>query len=223
MELCEILRIIKNRILLISIITLLVTIVSGAVSFFFIKPMYNADISVIIGRKDTGGNSTNMDYNEVMMYQQLVQTYGEIAKSRTVAEDVIESLNLDIKADSLINMISVSTKANTMFLNIKVKSSNAKESTDIANQLAKSLKKVGAKVQKSDNVQLLDEAQIPQKAYSPKHFFDIVVGFCIGVLISTGMVFIIEYLDNTVKTLEDIEKVIQVPVIGLIPFVEKID
>lgn len=223
MELNEYLAIIRKRTLLIVIITFVATLISGVVSFFVIKPMYKADISVIIGKQDAGNAPKNMEYSEVMMYQQLVQTYGQIAKSRTVAEDVINSLNLNIKVDSLINMISVAPKANTMFLTITVKSGDPKQSMDVANQLAKSLKKVSSMVQRGDNVQLLDEALMPQRPDSPKPFFNMAVAFFIGLMISFGVAFLLEYLDNTVKTSEDIEKLIDVPVIGLIPLVEKND
>jgi capsular polysaccharide biosynthesis protein len=69
-----------------------------------------------------------------------------------------------------------------------------------------------------DNVQILDPAQLPEGPYSPKPRLNIAVAFFLGLMVSVGLAFLIEYLDTTVKTQEDIEKLIGVPVIGVINF-----
>jgi capsular polysaccharide biosynthesis protein len=215
------LRILKKRWLLIFIITLAATAVNAVVSFFIIKPTYKSDISVIIGRIGTGTDANNqaMNYNDILMYQKLVKTYSELVKSRTVAENAIESLGLDIKIEVLQEMISVSPKGDTEFLTIAVRSKNAEQAMLIANQLAKSLKEVSISINKMDNVQILDPAQFPTTQDSPKPLINIAIAFFLGLMVSVGLVLLLEYLDNTVKTQEDIEKSLGIPVIGLIPYV----
>jgi capsular polysaccharide biosynthesis protein len=217
MELQEYLSILKKRWILIVVITLLATLVSGVASYFVIKPVYKSDISVIIGKQDI--STSTMNYNDVLMYQKLVKTYSELAKSRTVAEDTMDELGLNMSVGALQGMISVAPKGDTEFLTISVKSKDAKQAMEIANQLAKSLKEVSIRVKKMDNVQILDEAQMPTSQDSPKPMMNMAIAFFLGLMISVGVIFLLEYLDNTVKSQSDIEKLIDIPVIGTIPFV----
>lgn len=220
MELHEYFYIIKKRFLLIILITLATTLTSAVLSYFVIKPTYKADISVIIGKTESDDNAPRQSYNDIMMYQKMVKTYSQIAQSRTVAEDVKKKLNLDISAGEILSMVSVAPKGDTEFLNLTVKSKDGQLAVNIANQLARSLKEIGISLNNSDNVKLLDEAQLPTRPDSPKPLLNIAIAFFIGLMISVGLVFLLEYLDNTIKTQEDVEKLLSVPVIGIIPYVE---
>lgn len=221
MELKEYLHILKKRWLLILSVTLTCVFVSAIVSFFLIKPTYQASISVVIGgNKEESSSNTNQTYNDVMMYQKLVKTYSEFVKTRSVAEDAIDKLNLDITPGALLGMVSVAPKGDTEFLTITVKSKDAYEARDIANQVAKSLKAITKDIKKVDNVQLVDDALLPSGPVSPKPLLNIAIALILGLFVSVGIVFLIEYLDNTVKDTDELEKLLEVPVLGAIPMIE---
>lgn len=222
MELKEYLHILKKRWLLIISVTLTCVFVSAVVSFFLIKPTYQASISVVIGsNKDESSTNPNQTYNDVMMYQKLVKTYSEFVKTRSVAEDAIEKLNLDKTPAALLDMVSVAPKGDTEFLTITVKSKDAYEARDIANQVAKSLKEITKDIKKVDNVQLVDDALLPSGPVSPKPLLNIAIALILGLFVSVGIVFLIEYLDNTVKDTDELEKLLEVPVLGTIPMIEE--
>ncbi|ERK32234.1 YveK family protein [Clostridium intestinale] len=221
MELKEYLHILKKRWLLILSVTLTCVFVSAIVSFFLIKPTYQASISVVIGgNKEESSSNTNQTYNDVMMYQKLVKTYSEFVKTRSVTEDAIDKLNLDMTPGALLGMISVAPKGDTEFLTITVKSKDAYEARDIANQVAKSLKAITKDIKKVDNVQLVDDALLPSGPVSPKPLLNIAIALILGLFVSVGIVFLIEYLDNTVKDTDELEKLLEVPVLGAIPMIE---
>jgi capsular polysaccharide biosynthesis protein len=220
MELKEYLDILKKRWTLLVAITLIATLVSGIVSYFIIKPTYKSDISVIIQKQDSASAANPaMNYNDVLMYQKLVKTYSELAKSRTVGEHAINALGIEMSVDTLRGMISVAPKGDTEFLTITVKSKDAKQAMELANQIAKSLKQVSLSIKKVDNVQILDTAQLPENQDSPKPMLNMAIAFFLGLMVSVGVIFLLEYLDNTVKIPEDIERMLDVPVIGIIPLV----
>ena len=221
MELKEYFYIIKKRALLIVLITLAATLATGVISYYVIKPVYKADMSVIIGKTEKSNVEIDPNMNDVTMYQSMVKTYSEFAKSRTVAEDVIKKLNLKpMTAQELQSMITVEPKGTTEFLSITVKAKTPQQAMQIANQFAKSLKEVSATIKKSDNVMLLDQAELPTGQDSPKPILNILIGFFAGIMFSLGLVFMIEFLDNTVKTQEEVEKLLGIPVIGLIPIIQ---
>jgi capsular polysaccharide biosynthesis protein len=217
MELRECIRIVQKRILIIIIITLFSTLSSTVVSYFVLKPTYKADISVIIGNPNKSGA---VNYNDVIMYQKLVKTYGELTKSRLVAEHVIKELNLDMTPKELQEMLSVAPKGDTEFITISVKSRYPEQAMKIANQLADSLDEIALEVRKEDYVQRLDEALLPTRPDSPRPLLNIAIAFFMGLMVSVGIVFLIEYLDNTVKDQEEVEKLVGIPVIGIIPMIK---
>lgn len=221
MDLKQCFNTIVKRKYLIIIITLAATLISAIFSYFLIKPVYKADISVIIGQAQTDGAKTNQNYNDMLMYQKMVKTYGEFAKSRTVASDVIEKLALDKSVDQLLAMITVAPKGDTDFLTITVESKDKGEAVLIANQMAKSLKEVSKEVRQADNVQLLDEALPPKGPASPKPILNMAIAFFLGLMVSVGITFLLEYLDNTIKDEDELEELVGLPVIGNIPFIKE--
>ncbi|MDP4091026.1 MAG: Wzz/FepE/Etk N-terminal domain-containing protein [Bacillota bacterium] len=219
MEIKEYVGILKKRFMLILIITLLCTFTSAVYSYVIAKPKYNADISVIIGKNETDKASVN-NYNDLMMYQQLVKTYSAMTSSRKVIDDVIQKLNLTMSPKALQSMISVAPQGDTQFLTITVKSYEPETAQKIANQVAQSLADQSKLVMNQDNVHILDQALLPEGPSSPRPMLNMAIAFFLGLMISMGVAFLIEYLDNTVKTEEEIEKLIGIPVIGLIPVVQ---
>ncbi|GFR36688.1 YveK family protein [Thermobrachium celere] len=67
------------------------------------------------------------------------------------------------------------------------------------------------------NVQIVDAAETPKEPVKPKKMLNITIAFVLGIMVSLGLVFILEYMDTTVKTEDEIEKLLDLPVIGIIP------
>lgn len=223
MELREYFYVLKKRALLIVLIGLVTALASGIFSYFVIKPayepVYKADISVIIVKTEKENSIINTNNSDIMM-QNMVKTCMELTKSRIVADDVIKKLNLEpMKAPELLSMITVVPGA-TEILTITVTSKNSEKAMEIANQLVKSLKETSASIKKSDNVLFLDKAMLTTIQDSSRPVRNIGIAFFLGIIISTGLVLMIEILDNTIKTQEDVEKLLGISVIGLIPLVD---
>lgn len=221
MEIKDYFKIIKKRILLILLVTLSCTLISAVVSYFVIKPVYKADIKVAIDATSSVDKEQKQNYNDVIMYQKLVKSYSVYTTSRVVANDVIKQLNLDLTAEQLISMISVTPSGDTEFLSISVKSKDKDEATKIANQLAVSLKNVTKSIKNSDNVKLVDPATEPTKPDSPKPLLNTAIAFVVGLMLSIGIVFLLEYLDSTIKDEEELKRILGCPVVGVIPVFEE--
>lgn len=212
---------IRKRFILILTITFIVTIVTGIFNYYMIKPTYKADTSVIIGDINKGYDATIQDYNDILMYQKMVKTYSKLAKSRVVLENVIERLKLQpMKPADLLLIISVEADEETEFLTITVKSQEPIEAMNIANQFAISLKNVSSEIKSVDSVKIIDQAVLPLKPDSPHKARNIVMACFLGLMFSIGLVFALEYLDNTIKTNEDVEKIFGLHVIGTISLVK---
>lgn len=216
LDLAELFAIIRKRIWLLISITLITTLTAGILSFFVLSPVYESSISIIIGRANEG-ETTKTEYNEVMMYQKLAKTYAEIAKSRSVAEKTIKELNKDMQVNVFLKSLSVTPQPDTQILVLKYQSKDAIDAATTINTHAKFFIEESKRFYKDGNIQIIDTAQVPEGPVKPKPMLNIAIAFVLGIMISLGIIFIMEYMDTTIKTEDDIEKILNVPVIGLIP------
>ena len=149
--------------------------------------------------------------------QKLAVTYGEIIKSRTVLEDVISNLKLDSEYEDLVGQITVSPVKDTQIISISVQDTNPKKARDIANEIPKVFEKEVKRITKANDIQVIDKAILPQGAIKPNKMMNVAIAAVLGMMIGLFVVFLLEYLDNKIKTPQDIEKHLGLSVIGVIP------
>lgn len=214
--------VIKKKMNVIIIVTLLMTMISGIATFFLVEPKYTSTVAVFINdiKTTSAGGAESQTINDINMYQKLVETYSTITKSRAVAEDAIAKLNLDLSSGELQGMISSSAKGNTQFLNISITSNDREQAYKIANQMAISLKTVSKELRGIDIVQTLDAANVPNSPSSPNLKMNIAIGFVFGLMISVFGVFILEFFDKTVKDPSNIIDGLGLTFLGSLPLVE---
>lgn len=210
--------ILKKRIRLIIMITLACTLVTGIFSFFIIKPTYEASATIIVGKPKGDEKSSNTQYNDVMMYQNLVKTYAKIAASNTVMESACNKLKGIIGVEQLKKSVTATPQENTQILEISAQSKNPKEAVNIVNAVVNSFVSESLRVfPTGGDIQIMDKAQFPDKPVKPKKALNMAIAFFVGLMVSVGLSFMFEYMDNTIKTEEDVSRYLDMPVIGIIP------
>lgn len=199
---------------------LIAALTSGVISFFVIKPVYQASTTLIVGKKalESGQAAAQMLDNSVLLAnQQLAKTYATIAQSRTVEQNVIKDLNLPLTVEGLDSLISINPVKTTEILEIQVSNTNSELAASIANTMAQEFSKAVIEIKKVDSVSIVDTAVIPDKPIKPKKTLNVLIAFVVGLMASVGLVFLLEYMDNTIKTSSDVEKLLGIPVLGIIP------
>lgn len=210
-------QIIRKRISIIIIITFISTVISAVLSFYVIKPTYEAEVSVVIGRDNNGKMDSTLNDNDVYMFQQLMKTYAEIAKSNTVAEESASKVGGKVTAEYLSSHITVTPQQSTQILIIKASSNDAKETYDIISSVSDSFISTAIKFTPGANIQLLDKPKLPSEPVKPDKKLNIAIAFFIGLLISMILAYFLEYMDDTLKAEQDVERYLELPVIGIIP------
>jgi capsular polysaccharide biosynthesis protein len=220
-------KMIKKHWLMIVAIPLIAAVISGLVSFFVIKPVYQASTTLIVGKKSSDlpvqQAGQILDYDVLLANQQLAKTYGAIAKSRTVEDNVITELNLPITNEMLDRKISVVPVKDTEILAITVEDTNPEQAAQIANAMANQFSKAVIDIKKVDSVSIVDKAIAPKNPIKPKKILNVLIAFVVGLMVSVGLTFLLEYLDNTIKTTRDAECILGLPVLGMIPRYEMDD
>jgi capsular polysaccharide biosynthesis protein len=216
LDLRELYDILQKRWKLIVNVTAIFVVISIILSFFILTPVYEAKVTVIVGKEEQNSEK-RIDYNDIMMYQKLVKTYAGIAKSRTVVEKTINSLSLDTEYDKFLDKLNVTPQPDTQIMDIKFQSKDPKEAMQVANKLTDIFLEESKRIYPTSTIQVMDYAVLPEKPVKPKKMLNLAISFVLGIMVSFGAIFVLEYMDNTIKTENDVERVLELPVIGIIP------
>lgn len=219
LDLKDFFYIILKRKKMICLITIAALILSAVLSFFVIKPTYQAETSIIVGRPQSESKNEKLDNNDVTMYQNLMKTYTEIVTSKPVLDSAVSKLDTNLTSDQLKKMISVTSQQGTQIMQIDVNNNDANEAYKIADALTTSFIDKSKDIFPSSGVELsvMDKADVPKKPIKPKKALNIAIAFVLGLFVSVGFAFVLEYMDNTIKYENDINKYLELPVIGIIP------
>lgn len=217
-------EVLRKRWLIVVALPLIAALTSGIISFFVLKPVYQASTTLIVGKKasESGQAAIQMlDSSVLQANLQLAKTYGTIAQSRTVEQNVLTNLNLtNLTVVGLDKLISINPVKNTEILEIQVDNENPELAVLIANTMAQEFSKAVIEIKKVDSVSIVDKAVVPTTPIKPNKKLNVMIAFVVGLMASVGLVFLLEYLDNTIKTTNDVEKLLGIPVLGLIPYYE---
>lgn len=217
----DLLRFFMKKISMIFFITIFVFALGVTYTVFLKTPLYSGNTTLILVKKESSLDGSAVTQNDVTLNQKLVATYSEIMKSRRVMNQVVERLNLQYTTGELSEKVTVSSVSNTEIIKISVGDENNKDAAKIANMIADVFKEEVMEIYNLENVSIIDEAEVSEVPYNIHLTRDFVVYFGIGLILSLGVVFIIYYFDTSIKSSEEIESRLGIPVIGNIPMCGK--
>ncbi|MQR87694.1 capsular biosynthesis protein [Bacillus megaterium] len=214
----DLFQVLRKRLWLIALIAIIAATISAVISFFVLTPVYQTSTQILVNQ----AKSEQQLYNAgaVQTNVQLISTYNDIIKSPAILDTVIEELKLDGSAKSLSGQIQVTSAENSQVALITVQDTNAKRATEIANTTASVFQQKVPKIMNMniDNVSILSKADLAasKSPVKPQPFLNIAIALVVGLMVGIGLSFLLEYLDNTVKTEQDIENILELPVMGVI-------
>lgn len=184
----------------------------GYCYFAYIQtPRYHSSTTIILVSEQEDTNTTNISLN-----QQLVATYSEIVKNRSVLSKVINKLDLDMSVKELAEDITVTAVDDTEIIKIEVSSEDNVLARDIASEVALTFISEVNDIFNLQNVTILSEAQVEKEPYNVSLVKQTCVSGFVGLLISLIILFLVYYFDTTVKSVEQIENKIKLTVLGTV-------
>ncbi|MCA0985192.1 capsular biosynthesis protein [Halobacillus yeomjeoni] len=214
----EIFEVLKKRILLIISLAAGAAVLSALITFFVLTPTYQTSSQFIVNQSESQSQNTPYDINDIRTNVELINTYNIIIKSPRILDQVIEDLELNMTATSLANKIQVSNANQSQVVNVVVTDEDPTQAVAIANRTVKVFKEEIPQLMNVDNVNILTEAVVAAdpSPVSPKPALNIAIALVVGLMVGVGLAFLLEYLDNTIKTEEDIEKSLGLPIMGVV-------
>lgn len=211
----EIIDAVKKRWKIIALCTLIATLVSGIFSFFIISPTYEASTKVFIGKEES--SVENYNYNDITMYQKLLKTYSELIKTKDLINRSITNSEYELDVEDVLNNVSVTTVADTQMIQIAYKSTSPNIAKNMLENITNEFITTAQELVPNGNVRVLETVELPEEPVAPNKKMNIAIAFILGMMVGLGIVFLLEYLDNTYKNKEQLEKDLDIPVLGVIP------
>ena len=205
----------------IVLVALVFAIAAFGYSAFLAKKEYQSTSRIyVVSRQNQDNNAlTNSD---LQAGSYLVKDYREIILSQNVLTQAIEELKLDLTPAELSKKISVSVPTDTRILSITAKDGNPKEAARIANGLRNVAAEKIISVTKVSDVTTLDEAEVPQSPSSPNIRRNVLLGFIAGAGLMVVLMVVVEVLDDRVKRPEDVEELMGLTLLGIVPDIKKL-
>lgn len=219
LDLKDIMRIIRKRIWWIVLIVILGTTAAGIISYTLLTPVYQASTKLIVNQSDDTVQYQQLSLNDINTYIRLIDTYKEIMLTPRILDRVVEKhpeFNLD--AEQLARKVNVSSVNNTQVMTVQVTDESYNRAAEIANAVSYTFQEEIPNIMRVDNVTILNEAKYSNtaKPIKPNPLLNIAIAFVVSMMAAFGLVFLLEYLDDTIKSEEDVEKALGMPTLAVI-------
>lgn len=178
-----------KKIWLVFVIVGFFVVLGGVYSVSLKTPLYKATTTVVLSTDDS--NTSTITQNEITVNKNLVSTYEEIVKSRTVLNQVISDLGLNCTYQDLVKEIEVKAVGDTQIISISVSNTNADNAAKIADYVANIFKKKAEEIYNLKNVSILDSATTPSLPYNKNYLKDGLIYLGLGLILSLIYIFYI--------------------------------
>jgi capsular polysaccharide biosynthesis protein len=213
LEITRILKVLRKRILIVIIIPVVFLIVSGFRSYYYYQPIYEARVSMIVGVNEY----YKINPSEIYMYEGVINTFLQIARTTVVAENAAQKLNDGTLPVELQYGVNVVPLEGTQILIMSFISSDPANAVNKVEAMSQAFIEEGNRLLTNGKVQVMEKAKTPTYPINSRSVRDLFMPFAVGLVISIGIALFLEMFDNTIKDEDDVEKYLGMPVVGIIP------
>jgi len=223
-ELKRFYHILRKRMVLISLIVIAACVLTGIKSFLYTEDVYRANAKLIVSQSFDIEGTQVMNVSLIQSNIMLINSYIEIIHSSAILNKVVEKYpDLQATPGEINSKISVSNANDSQVMNLTVVDSSYKRAAEIANAVAVVFKENIPAIMHVDNVTILSEADTAANA-SPVNsnpVLMVIISFIVSLMLAVGLVFLLDYLDDTVKTEADVVQTLGLPMLSYISKINK--
>ncbi|HDG9669996.1 TPA: capsule biosynthesis protein CapA [Staphylococcus aureus] len=212
-DLVKLLNILKKNIKLLLILPAICLVVSAALTFFVMPDKYTDSTQILVNMKKS---SSDLAFQNVQGSLQSVNTYTEIIKSPRILDKVSREFDGQYSTAELNSFLKVTNQTNSQIITVSVTTGNKSESDKIVNRISKVFAHDMPKIMSVDNVTILSSAHDNAVKVSPIVSVNLVISIIVGIVLAILLIFLKELLDKRIKTEEDVESQLGLPILGSI-------
>lgn len=213
-DLWEIFAVLISKIGIIILAGMICALVSLVGTKLFITPQYQSVTKMYVLSQ---ANSETLTSSDMSLSSYLTKDYAELIKSRTVAENVIAQLGLELKPEELLEKVTVSTQTDTRIVTIIVEDEDPYMACELADMIREASSAQIMSVMNSEAVNVVDVANIPDGPSSPSIKKNTLIGGFLGVFLAVAIILVQYLVNDTIKSAEDVERYLQLSTLGTIP------
>ena len=212
-DLIEILYALKKRALIILAALLAGALIAGVYTKLMITPLYSATSTVLVISKET----TLTSIADLQFGSQLTKDYSMLITSRSVLEEVLDNLGLDMGYGALNGNLSINNPDETRILQITVTNPDPQLAKELADELAAvSSEYIGDKMEVVPP-KIIEKAEVPAAQTSPSMSRNVMLGALAGLVLSAGVVILMTVMNDSIRSEDDIERYLNIPTLASIP------
>ncbi|NPC94246.1 hypothetical protein HOO54_18975 [Bacillus sp. WMMC1349] len=202
----ELVAILRKRTVLILVLTIGVTLISGIIQFFMLTPIYQASTQILVHQ--VGEKKGNATFSDIQINLQYTRTFQALMKNPVILERVRDELDLKESIGSLSGKIMTSTESESEIINISVQDENQKKAAEIANTLTAVLKKEIKQIMKTDRITVLSKANVVEAPtpIKPNYKLNLLLSFGAALMTGIALAFFLDFIDDTVARPSQVEK-----------------
>ena len=213
-DLLEIFYLLKSKWKEIFLALLVGALIFGAYHTFLVKPSYQADASIYITNTESA-----LSFSDLQLSSALTDDYANIIKSRTVLNRVIEELDLNLDYKQLAKLVAVSNPDSTHIVDIKVTCDDPEMSRNITNALLNiSVSQIYQIIGRGEPTVIDYSVAEAVQDVTPSLFKYLAIGGFLGACVACAIFILQMLMDGTMKTEEDIDKYLHLPVLAAVPY-----
>lgn len=210
----ELVNLLRRNVWLIVGLTLLGGVIAFSVSSFILSPTYEASSTVFIRPRVNDGQIST---GELAANARLANTYAEIARSNAVLRNVSVS---GFSVNEIRESIAITAVRDTEIMRFSSTTTSPTASAAIANQVVNAFISEVYEIIEIENLYVIDQAEVNPQRVGPNVLLNSLIGLVLGGMISIGIIFIMTMLDRTISGRDQVEALLEVPVLGEIHYID---
>lgn len=211
----DVLKIILRRIWLIVLVPLFAVIVTTVLVYYVIAPVYTATASLYVLNKQNAENVIN--YSDLQSSALLTADYRELILSKRVMSAVADQYNIAVDTMQKDFDIAVTSANNTRVIEISVTCGDPVLAANLANAIGKEFSVTVVEIMDANNVNFVDIAEPPTEPSAPKKLMTIAIAGIAALMLAIGIALLIEMLNTTIRTVDDVEQALGLTVLARVP------
>lgn len=214
MTLLELLTLLRKHLKLVIMLPIVCMVAMGLASVLMMNDTYTATTDMYVLASSEGSNSSSALSSDLSASQMLTNDVATLLQSDRVMSDAADQLGLpNLRGFD----ITVTSESTTRVITLQVTSSDAQGSANVANALADCVSNVAQEVMNVESVNVIDEAPTPEAPSGPNRMLYVAVAAMAGLFAAVAIVVLMDVIDTRVRSAEDVEELLELPVIGRIP------
>lgn len=214
MTLLELLTLLRKHLKLVIMLPIVCMVAMGLASVLMMNDTYTATTDMYVLASSEGSSSSSALSSDLSASQMLTNDVATLLQSDRVMTDAADQLGLpNLRGYD----ITVTSESTTRVITLQVTSSDAQGSANVANALADCVSNVAQEVMNVESVNVIDEAPTPEAPSGPNRMLYVAVAGMAGLFAAVAIVVLMDVIDTRVRSAEDVEELLELPVIGRIP------